>query len=61
MLDDSTLERYRAGMNKFVEPRLYADPGTAARKIMEIAHGLGDVWAGRLFVEKFDWPMLTEF
>jgi DNA-binding transcriptional regulator PaaX len=46
-------------MNKFVEPRPYADPEAAARKIMEIAHDLGDVWDGRLFTE--NWPMLTTF
>jgi hypothetical protein len=46
-LDDSNLERYRAAMNKFVEPRPYADPEAAARKIMEIAHE--------------NWPMLTTF
>jgi len=27
-------------MNKFVEPRPYADPEAAARKIMEIARSL---------------------
>jgi len=47
-------------MSKFVESRPYADPEAAARKIMEIAHGLGDVWDGRLFVEKLNWPMLTD-
>jgi len=50
-LDDDNLGRYRAGMNKFVEPRPYADPEAAARKIMEIAHGLGEVWDGRIFTE----------
>jgi DNA-binding transcriptional regulator PaaX len=48
-------------MNKFVEARPYADPEHAARKIMEIANGLGDVWDGRLFTEKLNFPMLTEF
>jgi hypothetical protein len=48
-------------MNKFVEPRPYADPEPAARKIMEIAHRLGDVWDGGLFTEKLNWPMLSEF
>jgi hypothetical protein len=47
-------------MNKFIQPRLYADPEAAARKIVEIAYGLGEVWDGRLFVEKLNWAMLTE-
>jgi hypothetical protein len=50
-----------ATMNKFVESRPYANPEAAARKIMEIAHGLGEVWDGRLFTEKLNWPMLTDF
>jgi hypothetical protein len=48
-------------MNRSIEPRPYADPEAAARKIMEIAKGLGDVWDGRLFTEKLNWPMLFEF
>lgn len=48
-------------MNKFVEPRPYADPEAAARRIMEIANGLGDVWVGRLFIEKLNRPVLFEF
>jgi len=46
---------------KFVEPRPYADPEAAARKIMEIAIGLGEVRDGRLFTEKLNWLMLTDF
>jgi hypothetical protein len=38
-------------MNKFVAARRYADPEIAARKPMEIANGLGEVWDGRLFIE----------
>jgi hypothetical protein len=48
-------------MNKFIDARPYADPEAAARKIMEIAKGLGDVWDGRLFTEKLNFPMLSEF
>jgi hypothetical protein len=48
-------------MNRFIRPRAYADPEAAARKIMEIANGLGDVWDGRLFVEKLNWAMLHDF
>jgi len=38
-------------MNKFVEPRPYADSEATARKIMEIANRFGDVWDGRIFTE----------
>jgi len=48
-------------MSKFVEPRPYANPEAAALKIMEIAYGLGDVWDGRIFTEKLNWPMLMDF
>jgi len=48
-------------MNKFVERRPYADPEAAARKLVDIAHGLGEVWDGRLFVEKLNWAMLVEY
>jgi hypothetical protein len=46
-------------MNNFVQPRPYSE--AAARKIMEIANGPGDVWGGRLFTEKLNWPMLINF
>lgn len=48
-------------MSKFVEPRPCADLEAAARTIMEIANGLGDVWDGRLFTKKLNWPMLHDF
>jgi hypothetical protein len=47
-------------MTKFIEPLPYADPQAAARKIVEIAFGLGEVWDGRLFVKKLNWAMLTK-
>jgi len=47
-------------MKKCVERRPYAEPEAAARKIVEIAYGLGEVWEGQLFVEKLNWAMLTE-
>jgi hypothetical protein len=49
-----------AVMTKFVEHRPTLIRKAAARKIVEIAYGLGEVWAGRLFVEKLHWAMLTE-
>ncbi|WP_316172163.1 MULTISPECIES: hypothetical protein [unclassified Bradyrhizobium] len=47
-------------MSRFVELRPYANPEAAARKIIDIANGLGDVWDGRLYTEKLNWPMLFE-
>jgi hypothetical protein len=47
-------------MNKFVERRPYVEPEAAGRKIIEIAPDLGEVWDGRLFVEKLNWAMLSE-
>jgi hypothetical protein len=48
-------------VNKFVQPRPFADPDAAARKIMEIAKGLPVYMDGPLLTEKLNWPMLTEF
>jgi hypothetical protein len=47
-------------VNKFVQPRTYADPEASARKILEIAYSMGEVWDDRIFVEKLNWAMLTE-
>jgi hypothetical protein len=43
---------------KFVEPRAYADPEVAARKIMEIANSLEPYMDGRLLTEKLNAAML---
>ncbi len=48
-------------MNKFVQPRPYADPEAAARKIMEIANGLEPYMDGRLLTELLNTPMLSQF
>ncbi|CCE07450.1 conserved hypothetical protein [Bradyrhizobium sp. STM 3843] len=46
---------------KFVSPRPFADPEAAARKLAEIAVGIKPVQDGRIFIEKINWPMLTDF
>ena len=41
---------------KFVEQRPFADPETAARKLMEIAKAVEPVQDGRIHIEKINWP-----
>jgi hypothetical protein len=48
-------------MNKFVQPRSFADPDVAARKIVEIANGVEAVQDGRIHIEKINGPMLYQF
>ena len=45
---------------KFVEPRPYADPEAACRKIMELAHAFEPIQDGRIYIEKINGPMLFE-
>lgn len=45
---------------KFVQPSLYADPEIAARELVSIAAGIEPVQDGRIFIEKINWPMLTD-
>jgi len=47
-------------MNKYVQPRPYADPDAAARKIVEIANGLEPYMDSRLLVERINGPFLYE-
>jgi hypothetical protein len=47
-------------MNKFVEPRPYADPKIAARKIVELANAVEPVQDGRIHIEKINGPILFE-
>jgi len=47
-------------MNKYVQPRPYADPDTAARKIVEIANSLEPYMDSRLLVERINGPFLFE-
>ena len=43
---------------KFVESRPYADPETAARKLVEIASTIEPVQNGRIYVELVNAPFL---
>jgi hypothetical protein len=45
---------------KFAEPRPYANPETAARKLIEIANAVEPVQDGRIFIELINWPFLSE-
>jgi hypothetical protein len=46
---------------RFVEPRPFADPEAAARKLLEIANSVEPVQDGRIHIEKLNWPFLAEF
>ena len=46
---------------KFVADCPFADPETAARKLMEIANSVESVQDGRIFIEMIKWPFLSEF
>ena len=48
-------------MNKFVEPRPYADPEAAARKIVELANAHEPYMDGRILIERLNGSMLFEF
>ena len=43
---------------KYVSSRPYADPDTAARKLMEIANATEAVQDGRIHIEKINGPFL---
>jgi hypothetical protein len=43
---------------KFAEPRPYADPDKAARKLVEIANTIEAVQDGRIHIEKVNAPFL---
>jgi hypothetical protein len=45
---------------KFVDPRPFADPEAAARKLMEIANSVEPVHYGRFHIELINWPFLQE-
>jgi len=45
-------------MTRFVEPRPYADPDVAARKIVELANAFEVIHDGRIYIEKINGPML---
>jgi hypothetical protein len=43
---------------QFAEPRPYADPDQAARKLVEIANTIEPVQDGRIHIEKINTPFL---
>jgi hypothetical protein len=45
---------------KFVEPRPFADPEAAARKLVELADAFEPVQDGRIYIEKINGPFLFE-
>jgi len=47
-------------MNKFVQPRPFANPEAAARKLMEIANQVEPVQDGRIHIEKINGPFLFQ-
>jgi hypothetical protein len=44
---------------KFIEPRPFADPDTAAHKLVEIANGIAAVRDGRIYVEQVNAAFLA--
>jgi hypothetical protein len=46
---------------KLKEPRPYADPEVAARKLIELANAVEPVQDGRIYIEKINGPMLFQF
>jgi hypothetical protein len=47
-------------LNKFVQPRPYADSEIAARKLVEIAHAFTPIQDGRIYIEVINAPMLFQ-
>jgi hypothetical protein len=44
---------------KFIEPRRFADPDSAARKLVEIANGVESAQDGRIYIEQANAPFLA--
>jgi len=47
-------------LNKFVQPRPYAEPEAAVRKIVELANAVEPVQDGRIHIEKINGPFLFQ-
>ena len=45
---------------KYVQPRPYADPEAAARKILELAHAFEPIQDGPIYIEEINGPMLHQ-
>jgi hypothetical protein len=44
---------------RFIEPRPFADPDAAARKLVEIANGVEAVQDSRIYIELINAPFLA--
>jgi hypothetical protein len=47
-------------MNKFVQPRPFADPEVAARKVIELARAFQPIQYGRIYIEVINGPFLLQ-
>ena len=47
-------------MLKFAEPRPYADPEVAMKKLLEIANSVEPIQDGRIHIEKINGPFLYD-
>ena len=47
-------------MLRFAEPRPYADPETAMKKLLEIANSVEPIQDGRIHIEKINGPFLYD-
>jgi hypothetical protein len=47
-------------LNRCVQPRPYANPEAAARKLLELANAVEPVQDGRIFIELLNGPMLFQ-
>lgn len=45
---------------KYVDPRPYADPEAAMKKLLEFANAFEPVQDGRIYIEKLNGPFLYE-
>jgi hypothetical protein len=45
---------------KFIDARPFSNPETAARKLMELANAFAPIQDGRIYIEKLNWPFLSE-
>jgi hypothetical protein len=45
---------------KFIDPRPFANPDAAARKLVELANAFEPVQDGRIYIEKINGPFLYQ-
>ncbi len=45
---------------KYVEPRPFADPDVAAKKLLELAHAFEPIQYDRIYIEVLNGPMLFQ-